>query len=63
MVLTKIEEWSSRRSDDQSFYNEQALLKHKEMFDIMQFTKERYAIEDAFVQWCRKMAHLKNRAC
>ena len=58
MVFEKIEEWS-QREDNQTFYNEAALLEHKQMFDIMQFTKEGYAKENTFLPWCRKAASLR----
>ena len=47
VVFAKIEEWCLR-NDQQTFYDEPALLKHKQMFDIMQYTKEGNANEDTF---------------
>ena len=58
VVFAKIEEWCLR-NDQQTFYDEPALLKHKQMFDIMQCTKEGDIKEDTFLDWCRKMASLR----
>ena len=58
VVFAKIEEWCLR-NDQQTFYDEPALLKHKQMFDIMQYTKEGNAKEDTFLEWCRKFGSLR----
>ena len=52
VVFAKIEEWCLR-NDQQTFHDEPALLKHKRMFDIMQYTKEGNSKEDTFLEWCR----------
>ena len=58
IVSAKIEEWSGQ-PENQTLYNEPALLKHKKMFDIMKNTKEGYAKENTFLRWCRKIAGLQ----
>ena len=58
MVYAKIEEWS-RQHDKQEFYNEPALMKHKQIFDIMKYTKEGFAKENTFLPWCRKINKLR----
>ena len=58
MVEEKIVEWSVRPSK-QMCYTEQALLIHKEMFDIMRRDKEGIPKENTFLPWCRKIASLK----
>ena len=58
VVFATIEEWCLRH-DQQTFCDKPALLKHKQMFDIMQYTKEGNAKEDTFPEWCRKIASLR----
>ncbi len=43
----------------QTLYDERALLKHKQMFDLMQYTKEGDAKENTLISWCRKIASLR----
>ena len=54
VVFAKIEEWCLR-SEQQTFYDESALLKHTQMFDVMQYTKEVNTKEDTFLEWRRKL--------
>ena len=53
VVFAKIEEWCLR-NDQQTFYDEPALLNHKQMFDIMQCAKEGNTNEDTFLEWTVK---------
>ena len=57
-LFAKIEEWS-RQHDNQEFYNEPALMKHKQIFDIMKYTKEGFAKENTCFPWCRKINILR----
>ena len=54
MVLEKIEEWSKSRVDH-ALYNEPALLKHKEIFDMLTYDKQGKPRENTFLKWCRKV--------
>ena len=55
MSYAKIWEWSNRRDQDNN-YDEHALLKHKQMFDIMQCNKAGDTKDNTFLSWCRKVA-------
>lgn len=56
MVLKQMEKWASAEvPSDQYIYNESALLKHKEIFDIARKDKEGNPKEDYFLRWCRKV--------
>ena len=58
MVFVKIEEWSQQR-DDQFFYNESALLQHKQMLDIMQCNEAGDAKDNNFLQQYRNIDRLR----
>ena len=62
MVFATFEAWCRRNDDKQQFFDEPALLKHKQVFDLMQCNKEGDAKEDHFCHWCRKMAWLRMQA-
>jgi len=40
---------------EQTFYDEPALLLHKQMWDIMSRNKEGLAKENMFIEWCRRV--------
>jgi hypothetical protein len=61
IAFQKISEWAAQQ-DNRRFYNEPALLKHKQMFDIMIYNKEGFVKEFTFIAWCRKVHKLKIEA-
>jgi hypothetical protein len=61
IAFQKISEWADHQ-DNRRFYNEPALLKRKQMFDIMMYNKEGFVKEFTFIAWRRKIHKLKIEA-
>jgi len=56
LVSEKIEEWARCSIRSQKHYNEQELVLHKKMFDIMTRNKEGLKREEnMFIEWCRRV--------
>ena len=56
LVSEKIEEWARCSIRSQKHYDEQELLLHKKMFDIMTRNKEGLKREEnMFIEWCRRV--------
>ena len=58
MILEKMEKWSKSSSND-ALYNEPALLKHKEIFDILRYDKQGKPRENEFLEWCRNVSAIR----
>ena len=60
IVVATVDKWREHK-ELRGFCGERLLLKHKEMFDLMQCTKEGDGKENTFFDWCRKVASLREQ--
>ena len=47
-------------TSDQHLFDEKALLKHKEIYDMMKYDKQGKEKKNIFFVWCRKIAQIRD---